>query len=217
MRASQADPADTLRESPRHGEVFETRRLEAFADGVLAIAITLLVLGIQLPGQTGDLVSALAVRWPSYVAYVTSFLTIGIIWINHHQLFTLIDRTTRTFLMINVVFLMTVAFLPYPTAIVAQRLATGSDDAAAAVFYGLTMVAIAVMFNVVWEYASRDGRLLGAWVERASLRRGTRSYRAGPVAYLACSVVAIWLPLLGVLLFGALAVFWALPVSSPAN
>lgn len=204
-------------ESAPRGEGFETRRLEAFADGVLAIAITLLVLGVQLPGQTGDLVAALASRWPSYVAYVTSFLTIGIIWVNHHLLFTLIDRTTRTFLMVNVIFLMTVAFLPYPTAIVAQRLASGSDEAAAAVFYGLTMVAIALMFNVLWEYASREGRLLRADVDRSSLRRGTLSYRLGPITYLVCSAVSVWLPLVGVLLFAALAVFWILPISSPAN
>jgi energy-coupling factor transporter ATP-binding protein EcfA2 len=87
----------------------------------MAIAITLLVLEIRVPQvQPGQsLARALAHLWPSYVAYATSFLTIGIIWVNHHRMFKLIDRTNHTFLMINIAFLLVVSFIPFPTALVA--------------------------------------------------------------------------------------------------
>ena len=93
----------------------DTSRLETFADGVFAIAITLLVLGIRVPDAKEDLARALGAQWPSFFAYVVSFLTIGIMWVQHHRLFTVIGRSNPTFAMINVIFLMFIAFVPYPT------------------------------------------------------------------------------------------------------
>ncbi|TMB56845.1 MAG: DUF1211 domain-containing protein [Chloroflexi bacterium] len=104
----------------------ETGRLETFADGVFAIAITLLVLGIGVPDIGVPLGPALVAQAPTFFAYIVSFLTIGIMWVNHHQLFTLIGRSNTTFAFINVVFLMFVAFMPYPTIVLAERLAGSS-------------------------------------------------------------------------------------------
>ena len=80
----------------------ETSRLETFADGVFAIAITLLVLEIHVPEGGEDLGAAILAQWPSFAAYVISFLTIGVMWVSHHQMFTIIRRTTPTFLFLNV-------------------------------------------------------------------------------------------------------------------
>ena len=105
----------------------DTGRLETFADGVFAIAITLLVLGIRVPSANEDLAQALGAQWPSFFAYVVSFLTIGVMWVQHHRLFTVIGRSNQAFAMINVVFLLFIAFIPFPTDVVAQRLASGYD------------------------------------------------------------------------------------------
>jgi uncharacterized membrane protein len=141
--------------------VTNTGRLETFADGVFAIAITLLVLGISLPAPNTALWNALLAQWPALVAYVVSFLTIGIMWASHHQMFTVIGRSNMTFAFINVVFLMVIAFVPYPTEVLAQRIASGVDATGATFLYGAVMVAIAIMFNVIWTYAAGGGvRLL---------------------------------------------------------
>src|SRR5919197_5860511 len=134
----------------------ETARLETFSDGVFAIAITLLVLLFDVPdvSEGRSLGHVLAHQWASYASYAVSFITIGIIWVNHHTLFRHIVRVDRVFLFINVLFLMCVAFIPYPTAVVARFVRSG-DARAAAVLYGTAMTAMAVSFNILWQYAAR--------------------------------------------------------------
>src|SRR3954453_18737387 len=112
-----------------------TARLETFSDGVFAIAATLLILEIGLSGE-GSVAHQLLSEWPSYAASAISFLTLGIVWVNHHSVFTLIARVDRTFLFINVVFLMIIAFIQLPTRVVAEHLREVSKAAAFA--YGLT-------------------------------------------------------------------------------
>src|SRR5439155_8721212 len=163
---------------------------ETFADGVMAIAITLLILDVRVPRLGSSLHSSLAAEWPSYVAFVVSFLTIGVIWVNHHRMFRLIERTTHAFLMLNVVFLMTIAFLPWPTALVAEYIRDPAGRHVAAAVYGLTMVAIAVMFNLVWWYASNRGRLLIPGVDAAAIAATNRSYLLGPIVYGVAALVA---------------------------
>jgi uncharacterized membrane protein len=193
--------------------VTETGRLETFADGVFAIAITLLVLGIHVPALDEPLGPALAAQWPSFFAYVLSFLTIGIMWVQHHRLFTVIARSNPTFAIINVIFLMFIAFLPYPTEILAQRVGT-PDWLLATLFYGSTTVAIAVMYNVIWEYAaSRDGHLLKGSLHDVTRSVRARGYRWGPVLYLVLTLLAFIHPSLSLFGFMAFAVYWALPVS----
>jgi uncharacterized membrane protein len=195
----------------------ETARLETFADGVMAIAITLLILEIAVPnlepGQT--LGEALAGQWPSYVAYAVSFLTIGIIWVNHHHLFSVIERTDNTFLILNVVFLMTIAALPWPTALVASFIREEGARTTATVVYGLNMTGIALMFNAVWRYAAAGHRLLSPDADPAAIRRVNRSYLSGPFTYLVATLVA---PLNGwasLAIFAGLALYWMIPGTGP--
>ena len=120
-------------------------RLETFADGVFAIAATLLILNVdaQIPGDVEDLGAQLTHIWPSYVAYAASFVTIGIMWINHHTIMSQVDKTDRRFLVANIGLLLCIAFFPFTTRLVAEHVrGSGAQDAALA--YGLTAVATAV-------------------------------------------------------------------------
>lgn len=189
----------------------ETARLETFSDGVFAIAITLLVLLFDVPDLSGgeSLTHALAHQWPSYASYVVSFVTIGIIWVNHHTLFRHIARVDRVFLFINVGFLMTVAFLPYPTTVVAKFIR--SDDAqAAAVMYGLTLTTMAIFFNVLWQYAARGYRLLAADADRREVAGITRSYWPGALLYGTATAVAFASATASVVIYALLALFYVL-------
>jgi uncharacterized membrane protein len=138
-----------------------------------------------------------------------------VIWVNHHHMFRLIERTNHTFLMANVVFLMAIAFLPWPTALVADYIRDPDGRTVAAIAYGLTMVAIAVMFCVVWFYASRGGRLLAADVDHATLNRTYRSYLLGPIVYGSAVVIALFAPFVSLAIYAALAVYWLLPGTGP--
>src|SRR3954471_18059304 len=192
----------------------DTSRLETFADGVMAIAITLLILEVRVPAVGGrSLSTELAAECRGYAGYAVSFLTIGIIWVNHHQMFKLIGRVTHGFLMLNVIFLMTIAFLPFPTALLADFIRVPDSRTAATVVYGLNMIAIAVMFNVVWRSASRNGRLLVPGVDKAGVDRISRSHLGGPIACTVATLVAFVSPFLSLGIFAAMALFWLLPSS----
>jgi uncharacterized membrane protein len=194
----------------------DTGRLETFADGVIAIAITLLILEVRIPPVGGNQLAAAVVHaWPSYAGYVVSFLTIGVIWVNHHHMFKLIERTNHAFLMLNVVFLMTIAFLPWPTALVAAYIRDPAGRPVAAAVYGLTMVAIAVMFNVVWWYAASRGRLLVPGLDPTAISRTSRSYLVGPIVYGVAVLVAPLNAFVSLSIYAALAVYWLLPGTGP--
>src|SRR4051812_2579271 len=132
------------------GSVSDTARVEAFSDGVLAIAITLLILDVRLEGD-GSVGDELRHTWPHYVAYVTSFLTIAVMWANHHDMFKLIERPDRGLMFCNSLLLMGIAFLPFPTVVLAEHMQNeGSDRQAALLAYGVTMVFIALFYQLVW-------------------------------------------------------------------
>ncbi len=145
----------------------ETGRLEAFSDGVFAVAITLLILNIKiLPDDVltnGNFwgKSGLGGQLPALLAFVTSFFTIGIMWINHHRLFTHIKRTDTGLMLFNLLLLLVIVFIPYPTALVAQQYALNPDRHDAALLYSGTNVILAICFNLLWRYASYHNRLLG--------------------------------------------------------
>jgi uncharacterized membrane protein len=185
-----------------------TNRLETFADGVFAIAATLLILNVDTQvGSEGEIGARLLHIWPSYVGYVVSFLTIGIIWANHHTVMNQIARVDRTFLMLSVLFLMSVAFIPFPTRLVAEHI---RDDGAraATLTYGITLTFVATGFNAIWFYAAKGGRLLREDADMATVRGISRTYRLGPVLYLVITLVALVSPPTGAALFGAFALFW---------
>src|SRR5207245_802310 len=135
----------------------ETARLETFSDGVFAIAATLLILDVRLSGH-GSVSRQLTHAWPSYAAYAISFATLGIVWVNHHVVFGQIERINRTFLFINVLFLMVIAFSPFPTRVLAEHMREQSK--AAAVAYGLTYTVMAILYGALWFYAPVGRRLI---------------------------------------------------------
>jgi uncharacterized membrane protein len=188
----------------------ETDRLETFSDGVFAIAATLLILEIQLP-STGSVTQGLLHLWPSYTAYAISFLTIGIMWINHHALFKQVGRVNRTFLAINVVFLMVIAFIPFPTSVLASHL--HHDAKAAAFFYGLVNVLMAVMFSAVWFYAATGRRLIRADADQRTISGISRAFLPGIPLYLVAMLSALISSWLALALFAGLALFYVLESS----
>ncbi len=187
----------------------ETGRIEAFSDGVFAIAITLLILEIRIPPVDVPLGPALLRLWPSYLAFLISFLTIGVMWINHHRLFTLIRRANDALLGLNLLLLLGITFVPFPTAVLAQHI-TQSSARTAAIFYSATFVVIAIFFNVLWRVVLAQG-MLGANAEEQMVHGITRQYMFGPLYYLVATIVAIFSPLGSVAINLALAIFFAIP------
>ena len=190
----------------------ETARVEAFSDGVFAIAITLLILEIKIPSPAGQpLASQLLRQWPSYLSFVISFAFIGIMWMNHHRLFTHIRKCDDLLLLFNLLLLLGVTAVPFPTAVLAAHL--GKPGArTAVVLYNGTYLFISIWFNLLWRYAaSKKRRLLAADVDEASVKHITRQYAFGPVLYLICLGLAFVSVAASLILNGALACFFALP------
>src|SRR5438093_13582500 len=137
----------------------DTGRLETFADGVMAIAITLLILEVRVPHvEARGLGAALARQWPSYAGFVVSFLTIGIIWVNHHHMFKLIARSTHAFLMLNVVFLMTICVLLWPTALVSDYVSCRDGRTASTAVYRVVTETCGIMVSVVFRIIGANDR-----------------------------------------------------------
>jgi uncharacterized membrane protein len=153
-------------------DTFDTGRLEAFSDGVFAIAITLLVLEIAVPASAfGDLWRGIAHQWPSYLAYATSFWTIGGLWTVHHGIFRRLRRADGWILRLNLLLLMLVSFLPFPTALMAAALREPGAEETAVLFYGATLFAITAVTAVLGRYAARRPELLEGDMTRADLLR----------------------------------------------
>jgi len=188
-------------------------RLEAFSDGVFGIAMTLLVLHLVVPGPGGLAGSSLGQKllslWPSFIAYVTSFMTILIMWINHHNLFSLVKRVDRPFLFYNGVLLLFTTFVPFPTSLVADYLQHRDAGTATAVYSG-TALLIALSFNLLWRHASGKGGLLDERVTAEVIRSITRQYYVGPSVYAAALVLSLVSPVGSVALCAAVAAFYAL-------
>jgi uncharacterized membrane protein len=184
-----------------------TTRLETFSDGVFAIAATLLVLEIGVSAAGDHLGRALIDLWPSYLAYATSFLTIGIIWVNHHECVACMERVDRTILFINILFLMVVSFIPFPTKLVADHLQNPGEHAAVYA-YDLTLFGMALLYNVWWRYARGGRRLIRAAVPQSRLDAISRAFDPGPLLYLVVLVLAVFSPLASVLLTFILAAFY---------
>jgi uncharacterized membrane protein len=146
-------------------------RLEAFSDGVFAIAATLLVLQIDIPGPGGDLAHEVGQLWPSFAGYLVSFLTIGIIWVNHHTIIRRIERIDRTLLFLNLNLLLWVAFIPWPTALLAQHLRdSGANQHLAAAIYAGTFLVMGWSFFLLWWHAGR-AHLLEGDLDASATRR----------------------------------------------
>lgn len=192
--------------------ISETGRVEAFSDGVFAIAITLLILEIKIPTPgAAPLAHQLEQQWPAYVSFVISFWFIGIMWVNHHRMFTHIKRLDTMLLILNLLLLFGVTAVPYPTAVLAVHL--GQPDQLAAVnLYNGTYIFIAIAFNALWRYAtSKRGRLLGDEVNLTAATKISQQYFLGPVAYIVSFLLAYYSVRASLALDFALAIFFVLP------
>lgn len=188
-----------------------TARVEAFSDGVFAIAITLLILEIPVPhagahGVAGGLWRALAALWPSYLAFAMSFFVILIMWVNHHELMRLVRAIDYPFFFANGFVLLTVTFVPFPTALLAQHLATAEAGPAVA-FYCGTFVVISLAWGSLFLCIVRRG-LLRRDVHRETIVRIGRAYAAGPIVYLVATAVAFFQPIAGLALNTSLWLLW---------
>ena len=196
--------------------------MEAFSDGVFAVAITLLVLDIKVPpldkvGE-GGLLPALAALWPSLLAYVTSFVTVLIMWLNHDRLFEQIRRKDHGLLILNGLLLMVITLFPFPTALLAEYLAHGGANAKiAAAAYSAFSVLMAISFNLLWHHAADGGRLLSDDHDPRKVRRITEQYRFGPLLYVAAFGLAFVSVTASVAVNILLALFFALPGKTPRS
>lgn len=181
-------------------------RLEAFADGIFAFAATLLILNLAVV-EGRPLAGQLTGIWTSYVAYAVSFVTIGIIWVNHHTVMHQVSHVDRTFLMINILFLMFIAFIPFPTRLLALYVTTDQAEAAA-LAYGITLTCTAILINLLWRYAATGRRLLRQDADQKVVDGISRSYLPGPVIYLAATLVALKNPLASAALYLLIAIFY---------
>jgi uncharacterized membrane protein len=192
-----------------------TQRLEAFSDAVMAIAVTILVLEFKVPEGAPEatewkLEHGLLEQWPSYVSYAMSFVVLGLTWASHHRVFRYITRVDWRFLLLNLLFLMVVAFVPYPTALVAKYLPSEPGRSIAVMFYGGVMSAFALTYNALWWYASAGGRLLADDVDPEAVRKVTRQFAVALMGYPISMAVALVQPILSLVMFVALALFGAI-------
>ena len=194
-----------------------TSRAEAFSDGVFAIAATLLVLELKGPQvEPGGLLKALLERWPSYATYAVSFLIIGIIWVNHHAVMDRIRSVNRRLLFMNLVFLMVVAVIPFPSALLAEYLQEGHDERLAAAVYSGTMALMGVSFGTMWAYAVLSNDLLlheGVDADRA--RRSLWIFAVGNPLYVLAIAVSLISATLALAINALLALFYMFDVLPP--
>jgi uncharacterized membrane protein len=188
----------------------ETSRVEAFSDGVLAIAITLLVLDIPIPASSHDLGTELRHNWTHYLAFVTAFLTIAVMWANHHDLFRIIDKTDRGLMLANAFLLLTISFLPFPTGVLAEHMQdSGSSRQAALLTYGGTMFAIAIAYNILWRYVRVRG-LLRDDLTPTAVGNVNRAYNSALVVYGAALLLSFFSAWVSIAVWIGLAVFFQL-------
>jgi uncharacterized membrane protein len=188
----------------------KTNRLEAFSDGVFSIAITLLILEIKVPA-IANLGDGLIQLWPSYLAYAISFVVIGAIWINHHAMFDWIVRIDQKLLLLNTLHLMFIAFLPFPTAVLAEALHSGLNQSTAAAFYSCTLMVIGLFVTVMWNYASKHRELLNEAVSPHRAKIIGRRFLIGPSGYALATVLAFVHPWISIALFVGLNVYFLWP------
>ena len=200
----------------------DSRRAESFSDGVFAVAITVLVFNLlTVADKTAPLATltvagyaghpGLAHYWPAYLAYVVSFLTIGIMWLNHHTIFSQVTKVDRPVLVLNLFLLMGIVAIPFPTALVADHLtgsAGGTQANVAAVTYGLVMIVISIGYGSVWMYLATHQGVLGARRRVRRPRLSTFRFTVGNAGYVAGTLIAVVSPVAALIIFGLLAVYY---------
>jgi uncharacterized membrane protein len=188
----------------------DSTRVEAFSDGVLAIASTLLVLNLRAPGQAAGMLDELTSQWPAYLAYLASFAYVGVIWVNHHQLFTRIAGVDPGLLWRNLVLLLGVSVLPFPTAVLSSAFRYGGrrDEMIATVLYALVAAFMAFTWLVLFHYLAMNERLLARPASAFFFAAERRRAALGVGAYLIAAVVVLWQPVASLVIICVLPVFY---------
>ena len=201
-------------ESPPRARAFRTGRMEAFSDGVFAIAITLLVLEIGVPsGAEHDLLSALRDEWPSYLAYLVSFATIGAVWFAHTVITEYLDHANSVLIRLNLLLLLVVSFLPFPTRLLAEYSKEPDAERVAATVYGINLLVAMILVSVLWRYAVRE-RLVRPDLADEDVKTLTKRLTPTLGVYVAMIVLGLFVPTLAVLGYLASAVFILIPFSA---
>jgi TMEM175 potassium channel family protein len=196
-----------------------TNRLEAFSDGVFAIAITLLIIEIKVPshddlrGET--LMTYILQQWPKYFAYILSFVIIGIYWANHHYLFKLFRRTDHVFNLLNVFFLMTISFLPFPTGVLGDYIILPEHEKHAVTFYALAIWMPAFAWLVIWLYAKHKRRIIDHGLTPRFINTLTLQYILSNILYVSAFLVSLISPLASIIICVGLTLLYLLPPKKP--
>ncbi|HTX09126.1 MAG TPA: TMEM175 family protein [Solirubrobacteraceae bacterium] len=201
------DPIRRSTEPAAGGLVLSSSRLETFSDGVFAIAITLLVLDLTIDAARGNhLLRALLDLWPSYLAYLTSFSIVGLVWMGHHVILSLSMRVDRRLLKINLALLLVVAFLPFPTRLLTEFISDPRAERVAAVFYGVWLLVISVALAGMWRYTSANNRLLRDDFSQARIDHITRIFQPNIALYAVGIALGLILPQIAAGLYLVIAV-----------
>jgi uncharacterized membrane protein len=200
------------------GNRWGTGRLEAFSDGVFSVAATLLVFDLAIPDSAfAHPWDGIAREWPSYLAYATSFLTIGAIWLVHHALFRGLAFADRTVMVLNLLLLMAVAFLPFPTNFVASAIHDETAERAAAIFYGISLLVTSVLISAIWRYAAAHRELLEPSVTNEEIAILTKATTPTILFYLAVILLAIFAPRIAAFAYLLVAIVALLRARSPGR
>jgi uncharacterized membrane protein len=206
------EPAPSPGGSTSFGAERDPARVIAFSDGVIAIAVTLLVLDIRPPQDMSHLAHGLAALWPSYLAYVVTFMLVGQVWANHHVMFDHIRAADRFVLFLNTVLLMDVAFLPFAASVLATAFREGRGQPTAIVLHGTAFEFAAVLFNVIWWYVRRDRRRVHKDLHPAHARAIARRFRLALAWIGAGTLLGLLVPALGVAVIAAFIPYYWMPI-----
>lgn len=203
--------SDTGPDDLRRRISLRTTRMEALSDGIFAIAATLLVLDLAIPAVTSkDVGKQLVDRWPSYVAYLVSFATIGNAWLNHSVITEYLDRADAILLRLNLVLLFFVSVLPFPTHMLAEYLSNKGDERIAVTVYGLNLLAISGFIAIVWHYALWQ-RLITKDNSEDDVRGLTAKLDPSLASYAVVIGLGLWQPKVAVVLYLVIALFMIIP------
>ena len=196
-----------------------TSRLEAFSDGVFAIAITLLIIEIKVPThddlENQSLLHYIWQQWPKYFAYFLSFLIIGIYWANHHYLFKLFKKTDHVFNLLNVFFLMTIAFLPYPTGVLGDYIITAEHAKSAVSFYAFAIWLPAFAWLLIWLYARHKRRIVDHRLTDRFVTALTQQYYLSNLFYISAFLISFYSAVLSITICVGLTLLYLLPPKKP--
>ncbi len=181
----------------------------------MAIVITLLVLDLGVAaGAEEDLLQAIVDKWPSYLAYFISFFTVGAYWLRHHAILHLMSEVDSAFIRLNLVALFFVSFLPYPTGLVPEFIDNDDAERVAVVFYGIVLLLAAVSFNLLWRYASHQGRLLDSDIPEDEIEELREVLAPSLFGYVIAILIGLVFPLLALAFYMLTAILIAVPIGT---